>query len=95
MSELNQSVDTSQIGEKIMNTSVQLSIHEILAVSGEVSNYLHEQTRKKRVPIYSVSSAVPSTSSISNSVTGNVAAVTNLNAQSKAFKFLCFAFQSR
>jgi len=44
MSELNQSVDTSQIGEKIMNTSVQLSIHEILAVSGEVSNYLHEQT---------------------------------------------------
>jgi hypothetical protein len=55
-SELNQSISTSDIGEKIMNTSVQLSIREILAVSGDVSNYLHDQTRKRRVPIESAAS---------------------------------------
>ena len=50
-SELSQTVETSQIGEKIMDTPVQLSIREILAVSGDVAGYLHDQTRKRRVPL--------------------------------------------
>ena len=36
-SDLGQAVPPSQIGEKIMDTSVQLSIREILAVSGDVT----------------------------------------------------------
>ena len=50
-SEVSQIVGTSQIGEKIMDTPVQLSIREILAVSGDVAGYLHDQTRKRRVPL--------------------------------------------
>lgn len=34
-----------------MDTPVQLSMREILAVSSEVSSYLHNQTRKRRVPV--------------------------------------------
>ena len=41
-----QIVSASQIGEKIMYTSVQLWMREILAVSFKVSGYLHEHTRK-------------------------------------------------
>jgi len=37
--------------EKIKDTPVQLSIREILAVSGDVAGYLHDQTRKRRVPL--------------------------------------------
>ena len=34
-----------------MDTPIQLSIHGVLAVSSEVSSYLHDQTRKHRVPV--------------------------------------------
>ena len=51
ISELDKNVKTDQIGEKIMNTPIQLSIREILAVSGEIADYLHDQTRKRRIPI--------------------------------------------
>jgi hypothetical protein len=37
-----------------MATLVRLSIREILGVSGDVAGYLHDQTRKCRVPIESV-----------------------------------------
>src|SRR5579862_2516556 len=50
-SQLNQTVGTADIGDKIMNTPVMLSIKEILAVSPEMGNYMHEQTRRKRVPV--------------------------------------------
>lgn len=60
-SELNQTVSTSQIGEKIMDTPVQLSMREILAVSTEVSSYLHDQTRKRRIPVDSTPASVPTT----------------------------------
>jgi hypothetical protein len=45
-SELGKNIKTNQIGEKIMDTSMQLSIREILAVSDEFAGYLHNQTRK-------------------------------------------------
>src|SRR5579862_1663928 len=50
-SQLNQTVGTADIGDKIMNTPVMLSIKEILAVSPEMGNYMYEQTRRKRVPV--------------------------------------------
>ena len=34
-----------------MDTPIQLKMCELLAVSSEVSNYIHDQTRKWRVPI--------------------------------------------
>ena len=59
VSELGKNVKTDQIGEKIMDTPVQLSIREILAVSGEVAGYLHDQTRKRRIPIEGRPAAAP------------------------------------
>ena len=69
-SDLSQTVNTSQIGEKIMDTPVQLSMREILAVSSEVSSYLHDQTRKRRVPIDAPTTipAVANTTDMSSSV---------------------------
>ena len=50
-SDLSQTVSIAQIGKKIMDTPVQLSVRDVLAVSSEVSSYLHEQTRKYHIPI--------------------------------------------
>ena len=50
-SDLSQTISVAQIGEKIMDTPVQLSVRDVLAVSSEVSVYLHEQTRKRRILI--------------------------------------------
>jgi len=58
-SDLSQTVSVAQIGEKIMDTPVQLSVRDVLAVSSEVSGYLHEQTRKRRVPIDAPTPATP------------------------------------
>ena len=51
MSKLKRIIDTTQIEEKIMDTPIRLSIHEILAISEDVVGYLHDQTRKHRIPI--------------------------------------------
>ena len=72
-SEVSKTVGASQIGEKIMDTPVQLSIREILAVSGDVAGYLHDQTRKRYIPLDNTISTVeaavtcPSSSSSSSS----------------------------
>lgn len=50
-SDLSPTIGTDKVGEKVMDTQMQLSIQEIFAVSGEVAEYLHDQTRKRRVPI--------------------------------------------
>src|SRR5438045_2829469 len=50
-SELNKSITVESIGEKVMEAPIQLKMCELLAVSTEVSNYLHDQTRRKRIPI--------------------------------------------
>ena len=34
-----------------MNTSIQLTINEVLAMSLDVSCYIYDQTRKRRIPI--------------------------------------------
>ena len=50
-SELNQTITTEDVGQKIMEAPIQLKMCELLAVSSEVSNYVHDQTRKRRIPI--------------------------------------------
>jgi hypothetical protein len=49
-SELGKTISITDVGENIMNAPIQLSIKEFLAVSPEMSGYIHEQTRRKRVP---------------------------------------------
>jgi hypothetical protein len=49
-SELGKTISITDVGEKIMNAPIQLSIKEFLAVLPEMSGYIHEQTRRKRVP---------------------------------------------
>lgn len=48
-SELGKTISITDVAEKIMNAPIQLSIKEFLAVSPEMSGYIHEQTRRKRV----------------------------------------------
>ena len=72
-SEVGQHVNASHIGEKIMDTPVQLSIREVLAVSSDVSSYLHDQTRKRRIPV-DTPSTVPTAvnASVTTAATANV-----------------------
>jgi hypothetical protein len=55
--ELNRSISSSDVGKKVMDAPIQLSIQEILAVSNNVLNYIHNQTRKCQVPLETDSSA--------------------------------------
>src|SRR5437762_1065388 len=84
-SELNQTVSTSQIGEKIMDTSIQLSMQEILTVASEVSSYLHDHTQK----YHNLGDAVPPVPAVANAT--NVSCLlfnANVNASSSHLKKL-------
>ena len=50
-SELGKTISTAEVGEKIMNAPIMFTIKEFLAVSPDMANYIHEQTRRKRHPI--------------------------------------------
>jgi len=50
-SELGKSISVAEVGEKIMNAPIMLSIKEFLAVSPEMSGYIYEQIRRKRIPV--------------------------------------------
>jgi hypothetical protein len=50
-SELGKTISPSDVGEKIMMAPITLSIKEFLAVSPEMANYIHNQTRRRRSPI--------------------------------------------
>jgi len=50
-SELNQTITTEEIGKKVMEAPIQLRMCELLAVSTEVANYIHDQTRRRRIPL--------------------------------------------
>jgi len=60
-SELGKSIGFAEVGEKIMNAPITLAIKEFLAVSPEMSNYLHDQTRRKRIAVEVPTSATAST----------------------------------
>ena len=63
--ELSQTVNISQIGEKVTDTPIQLSMREVLAVSSEVSSYLHDKTGKRRVPL-ATDSTVPAAANVAS-----------------------------
>ena len=50
-SELGKTINVTDVVEKIMNAPIMLSIKDFLAVSPEMSGYIHEQTRRKRIPV--------------------------------------------
>ena len=50
-SKINETVTIADVGEKIMDTAIQLNLRELCAVSPEISGYMHDQTRKHRMPI--------------------------------------------
>ena len=50
-SELSKTIGAADIAEKIMDTNVQLSVREVLAVSKDVAGYLHERTKLRRTPV--------------------------------------------
>src|SRR5437016_12263646 len=50
-SELSETVSVAQVGEQLMDTPVQLSMRQVMAVSPELAGYMHDQTRKRRIPI--------------------------------------------
>jgi hypothetical protein len=50
-SELREAIPIDDIAEKIMNTSINLSLKEILAASVDLAAHFSEQARKRRRPI--------------------------------------------
>ncbi|TMC20323.1 MAG: retroviral-like aspartic protease [Chloroflexi bacterium] len=50
-SEINETVSVAQVGERVMDTIIPLPLRDIVAVAPGIAGYMHEQTRKKRVPI--------------------------------------------
>ena len=50
-SELNQTITTEDVGKKVMEAPIQLKMCELLAVSTEVAGYIHDQTRRRRIPL--------------------------------------------
>jgi hypothetical protein len=50
-SDLQQKVNISDIGEKVMDTPIQIRLRELFAASSDVSNYIDDQTRERRIPV--------------------------------------------
>src|SRR5579871_4477299 len=50
-SELSKTISAADVADKIMDSEVQLTIREILAVSKDVAGSLHERTKLRRTPI--------------------------------------------
>jgi len=60
-----------------MDTPVCLTVHDVLSTSSEISNYMYDQTRKRRVPIDShleamVMSTTPAPTSVPPIITAEV-----------------------
>jgi hypothetical protein len=61
-SKINETVTIADVGEKIMDTPIQLNLRELCAVSPEISGYMHDQTRKHRMPIEATATATSTSS---------------------------------
>jgi hypothetical protein len=61
-SKINETVTIADVGEKIMDTAIQLNLRELCAVSPEISGYMHDQTRKHRTPIEATATATSTSS---------------------------------
>ena len=91
-SKINETVTIADVGEKIMDTPIQLNLRELCAVSPEISGYMHGQTKKHRMPIEStipaavVSSANESTTpaAIVNSANESTTPVPTVNSANES-----------
>lgn len=82
---LDETTPISAIGEKLMDTPVSLTLREVFASSSSIATYMHDQTRKRRVPIDShlesmVLSTAPAPSSVPPIVEINNASLVPLYA---------------
>ena len=66
-SELSQSISAAQIAKKILGTTVELSVEEVLAVSSDVSGCIYDQARKRRIPNEPIIDVNPSKNTTVNS----------------------------
>jgi hypothetical protein len=65
-SKLSETISVGDVGEKIMDSSILLSLREALAVSSDLSNYLHQQTKKHRYPLNVSEQANPTSANATN-----------------------------
>jgi len=56
-SELSETVTVAQVGEQLMDTPVQLSMRQVMAVAPDLAGYMHDQTRKRRIPVDATASS--------------------------------------
>jgi len=70
-SELGETVTAAKVGEQMMDTPMQFSMRQIMAVAPEVAGYLHDQTRKRRIPVDATTTASAKTT------TGNTESVSS------------------
>jgi len=68
-----------------MDISVQLSIHEILAISSKVSKYLHDQIRKRQISVDLMSTVIINNTSVIINI-NSITPIININfTQSRIF----------
>jgi hypothetical protein len=53
-SPLSQQVSLDTVGEKIMDTPINISLREFCAVSSDLGNWISDKTRKRRTPIQGI-----------------------------------------
>jgi len=75
-SELSETVTAAQVGEQMMDTPMQFSMRQIMAVAPEVTGYLHDQTRKRRVPVDTT------TTTSTKTTTGSIESIPTFNVNS-------------
>src|SRR5579859_2728443 len=61
LSKLSETLSVEDIGAKILEMPVALPLSELLSVSGDLSTFIHEQTRKRRVPVEQLRSQTAAT----------------------------------
>ena len=61
-SKLQESIDMDELGNKIMETNVNLSLHELFAISPDISDWLNDRTKRTRHPI----SQAPMSANVNN-----------------------------
>jgi hypothetical protein len=58
-SELRESISIAEIGEKIMNMPIHLTLKELMATAPDLSSHFHEITRKRRIPVLGMTPTDP------------------------------------
>ena len=56
-SKLSETVTVARVGEQLMDTPVQLSMRQVMAVAPDLAGYMHDQIRKRRIPVDATTSS--------------------------------------